>query len=47
MNKYKLINLNTKREAAILNDAKQANIVNCCNGKKGYKTVKGFIYGYK
>ena len=35
------------REAAILNDAKQANIVNCCNGKKGYKTVKGFIYGYK
>jgi len=27
--------------------AKQANIVNCCNGKKGYKTVKGFIYGYK
>jgi len=35
------------REAALLNDAKQANIVNCCNGKKGYKTVKGFIYGYK
>lgn len=35
------------REAALLNNAKQANIVNCCNGKKGYKTVKGFIYGYK
>lgn len=35
------------REAALLNDAKQANIVNCCNGKKGYKTVKGFIYGYE
>lgn len=34
-------------EAALAASAAQGNICACCNGKKGYKTVKGFIFKYK
>jgi len=35
------------REAALLNNTKQTNIINYYNNKKKYKTIKKFIYGYK
>jgi hypothetical protein len=34
-------------EAAKAVGASQGNISSCCNGKKGYKTVKGFVFKYK
>lgn len=42
-----LAEFSSTEEAANHIRASQSNVVNCCNNRKYYKSVKGFVFSYK